>query len=191
MTNFLENNKYFILRHGEAISNKENFMSSYPEKTRNPLTENGKKQIQKTIPELKKKNINLIFSSDLLRTRQTAEIVAENLKLDINFDKRLRECNTGIFNSKLIKEWEGYFKNQDEKFKKRPPQGENREDIKKRVLDFIKNIDQKYKNKNILIISHEDPLFILSGVIKKFSDKEILKNAKELSLSTGELRELM
>jgi len=191
MINFSKNNTYFILRHGEARSNKENFISSWPEKTKNSLTENGKRQIRKVAPELKRKKINLIFSSDLLRTKQSAQIVAKILDLDINYDKRLRECDTGIFNGKLIEEWKSHFKNENEKFKKRPPRGENREDIKKRVLGFIKHINQKYKNKKILIISHGDPLLIFEGAIKNLSEKEILKNISKLSLSTGELREII
>ena len=62
------NNTYFLLRHGEAHSNRDDFVSSWPEKIYNPITSEGKKQIQKIIPALKKEKIELIFSSDLLRT---------------------------------------------------------------------------------------------------------------------------
>ena len=39
------NNKYYLLRHGEAISNAKNIISSWPEKFRNYLTGKGKEQI--------------------------------------------------------------------------------------------------------------------------------------------------
>ncbi len=81
-------NNYFILRHGEARSNRDGFLSSWPEKKHNPVTEKGKKQIQKVIPKLKKEKIDLIFSSDLLRTKQTAQMVAKELGLKINFNTR-------------------------------------------------------------------------------------------------------
>ena len=183
------NNTYFILRHGEARSNKENFVSSWPEKRKNPLTKRGKKQIKKIIPKLKKKNIDLIFSSDLLRTKQTAEIIAKELKIKTKFDKRLRELKAGAFNGISVKNWREFFV-KSERFVKRPPQGENWRDIEKRMVDFLKNIDKKYKNKNILIISHGDPLFLLRGAINKFSEKEILKNVNKLELNTGEFGEL-
>jgi len=183
------NNTYFILRHGEARSNKENFVSSWPEKRKNPLTKRGKKQIKKIIPKLKKKNIDLIFSSDLLRTKQTAEIIAKELKIKTKFDKRLRELKAGAFNGISVKNWREFFV-KSERFVKRPPQGENWRDIEKRMVDFLKNIDKKYKNKNILIISHGDPLFLLRGAINKFSKKEILKNVNKLELNTGEFGEL-
>jgi len=183
-------NNYFILRHGNAFSNKEGFVSSWPEKRKNPLTKKGEKQIQKIIPKLKKEKIDLFFSSDLLRTKQTAEMIAKGLKIKIKFDKRLRERDTGIFNDKSIKEWRSYFKNQAEKSEKRPPQGESRRDIKKRVLDFIKDIDQKYKNKNILIISHEDPLMVLESAVKEMSEKDMIKQWKKLRINPGKYRKL-
>lgn len=185
-------NNYFILRHGEAISNREDFVSCWPEKRENPITEKGKKQVQKTILKLKKEKIDLIFSSDVLRAKQTAQMTAKELGLKINFDKRLREINVGIFNGKSIKEWNSYFVAKVEKFTKRAPGAENRRDIKKRMKDFIKKIDKKYKNKNILIISHENPLIVLQGVVKGFSEKEMVGDKwEELGIDTGECRKLV
>lgn len=184
-------NNYFILRHGEAVSNQGEFCSSWPEKFKNPITKKGKKQIQKIIPRLKKDKIDLIFSSSLLRCEQTAKVIAIELGLKINFDKRLREINFGIFNGKSVKEWNDYFKNRAEKFTKRAPGAENRRDIKKRLMDFIKDINKKYKNKNILIVSHEDILIILQGVVKRFSEKEMIRDKWEkLRIKTGEYRKL-
>ena len=184
-------NNYFILRHGEAVSNKREFCSSCPEKFKNPITKKGKKQIQKIIPRSKKDKIDLIFSSSLLRCEQTAKIIATELGLKINFDKRLREINLGIFNGKSVKEWNDYFKNRAEKFTKRAPGAENRRDIKKRLMDFIKDINKKYKNKNILIVSHEDILIILQGAVKGFSEKEMIRDKWEkLRINTGGCRRL-
>ena len=49
-------NKYFILRHGEAVSNEKGLISSWPEKFNNPLTIKGKKQIKKAAQESKKES---------------------------------------------------------------------------------------------------------------------------------------
>ena len=94
------NNQYYIFRHGEAVSNKKNISSCWPEKFLNPLTKNGKQQIKKAILKIKKLKIDLIFSSDILRTKQTTEIIVKALKLRIKFEKRLIEIKTGIFNGK-------------------------------------------------------------------------------------------
>jgi len=185
-------NNYFILRHGEAISNQKEFCSSWPEKFKNPIIKKGKKQIQKIISRLKKDKIDLIFSSDVLRCKETAQMIAKELDLKINFDKRIREIDMGILNGKSIKKWNDYFKNRAEKFTKRAPGAENRRDIKKRLMDFIKDINKKYKNKNILIVSHEDILIILQGAVKGFSEKEMIRDKWEkLRINTGEYRRLI
>lgn len=183
-------NNYFILRHGGAVSNRDQFVSSWPEKRHNPLTKKGKKQIQKIIPELKKEKIDLIFSSDLLRCKQTAQIIADGLNLEANFDKRLREINVGIFNGRSIEEWDGHFKNRAEKFRKRAPGAENGRDIKERMINFLKEINKQHQNKNILIIGHEDPLIILQGAIKGLLEKKLIKNWEKLRIKTGEYKQL-
>ena len=155
------------------------------------MTQEGRNQIRKIIPQLKKEKIDLIFSSDLLRTKETAQIVAKALKLKINFDKRLREQNVGIFNSKPLEKWYSFFKNEKEMFWKRPPKGENRRDVKKRMLDFLKEIDKKYKNRNILIVSHGDPLFILESAVKGLLEKVMIAKGREKSkIKIGEFKKL-
>ena len=64
------NNKYYLLRHGEAVSNAKNIASSWPEKFNNPLTKRSKEKIIEAAEELENKKIDLIFASDLLRTKK-------------------------------------------------------------------------------------------------------------------------
>lgn len=184
------NNKYFILRHGEALSNKKRIVSCFPEKFYNPLTLDGRKQIKDIIPRLKKKKIDLIFSSNVLRTCQTAGIVAKELKIKPKQDKRLTECDFGVFNGKSIDEFRKFFWGR-ERFKKKSPKGETYVEIKKRMYDFLKDIDKKYSNKNILIVSHEAPLTQLEAKIKGVSSQEFFKKyPKKTRIKPGELRRL-
>jgi broad specificity phosphatase PhoE len=182
------NNQYYLLRHGEARSNKIRIFSSYPEKFHNPLTNYGKNQIEKLAQKFKKEKIDLIFSSDLLRTKQTAEIVAKQLKLKINFDRRLREINFGAFNNQAEDGWVCFFENEKEKYTKRPKNGENFRDVRKRSLEFLKFINGKYKNKKILIVSHGGNLFELYGIIKNLKEDERVKSRAKLLFKKGELR---
>jgi len=46
-------------------------------------------------------------------------------------------------------EYKNFFSGPLEEFYKRPPGGENLTDVKKRMLEFIKDIDGRYQNKNI------------------------------------------
>jgi len=191
------NNKYYILRHGEALSNVKDIVSSWPEKFNNHLTKKGREMIKESAQQLKNtcaeqgRSINLIFTSPLLRTKQTAEIVGEALKIKPKIDKRLREVGFGKLSNGPIDTLWNFFKNEEERIKKRPPKGETYVEILDRLVNFLKDTDKKYKNKNILIISHEGPLVLLEGKVMGLSLKETIKKfPSEKRIHKGEIREL-
>jgi len=158
-------NKYYLLRHGEAVSNVKVVISCWPEKFHNPLTRKGVAKIKNVAKELQGKNIDLIFSSPLLRTKETAGIVANNLDLKVKYDKRLRELEVGAYNGKPVEEFLRYFKDRKERITKAVPKGENYSDVLERIFDFLKDINKKYKGKTILIVSHQAPLLLLLGKV--------------------------
>src|SRR3989344_5492080 len=91
------------MRHGEALSNTGHIISCWPEKFNNPLTPEGKKQAKEGAKALKDKNIDFIFSSDILRAMETAWIVAGILGITaVHPDARLREYNIGVLNGMPI-----------------------------------------------------------------------------------------
>ena len=206
-------NQYYIIRHGHSLGNTKNIASCWPEKSRLPLTKKGKQEIKEVVKELKKRKvdelrssprcadacvIDLIFSSDLLRTKQTAEIIGKELGIKPKTDKRLREVNVGIFNGRPIDEI-GKFWDEElpplEHYKKRfqiaPPQGETYADIEERLSNFIKETEKKYKGKNILVVGHQRPLTLLEKVTYNHSFKKFVKIILEKKeIKTGELRKL-
>ncbi len=189
-------NCYFILRHGETIyqtKKKDLSYPSFPEKPPIKLTKNGENQIKAAVKKLKKENVDLIFSSDFFRTKQTAKIAAKELALKINFDKRLRDINLGIYHGRAKKEfYQNLPENPTEIFYKKIPGGESWLDCQKRMLSFLKEIDKKYKGKTILIVSHGDPLWLLWGAVRNYSQKKLLeiKLEKRNYPKVGELRKL-
>ncbi len=191
-------NHYFILRHGEAFSNKKEVCSCWPERFHNPLSKKGKEEVKKAgerlFKILKGRKIDLIFASDILRTKQTAKIISEKINVKPKYDKRLREFNVGDYNAQPIKEIRKILPNTFDRFKKKLPGGETYSEIKKRIESFLKEIEKKYSHKNILIISHQVPLAFIEGIIKGMSDKEIfdsfLANC-DSRMRTAEIRELI
>ncbi len=168
-------NQYHILRHGQTIYQTKKRDIIYPcfGNDSVELTKQGEAQIEKVAKILKKEKIDLIFSSDFLRTKQTANIIAQKLKLKIVFDKRLRDVNLGVWHGKSKKEFYQVFPRTEEKrFYERPLEGESWLDCKKRILNFINEINQKYQNKKILIISHGDVLWLLEGAMKGLENKQ-------------------
>ena len=182
-------NRYFLLRHGEARSNRDKILSCWPEKEKIKLTAKGEKQAKKAAEILKKKNIQLIFASDLARTKETAEIVSEKIKIPVNLDERLREYNVGVFNGEPTDKFSDFIGEPINKFSRTPENGENLNDIRKRMMSFVLEIEKKYKNKNILIVGHGDPLWVLEGAVQGLNENEIMKIADRY-IKVGEPREI-
>ena len=183
-------NRYLLLRHGESLMNVNGIIvSQVPEKIPSPLTEKGRKEIEKLAKKLKNEKIDLIFSSDLQRTKETAQIIGEILNIKPIFSKKLREINAGIFEGKSLKEYQSFWENYSQRFQKRPKGGENYQDVKKRVFKFIKELENKYQGKTILIISHARPLLMLEAAVLGLDIKETEKLEKR-KLKTGQFREI-
>jgi len=186
-------NKYFVMRHGEADHNIEQVVSvkyDYP----HHLTNKGKKQAEDATKSVSE-NVDLIFSSDFVRAKETAEIVATELgvsKDNIIFDKRLREVDAGEFHLRPIKEYRDYFSSQEEKFYKKTPGGEDLTEMKNRLMDFLYETENNYQNKNILIITHEYGGWLLEAGSQGADPKKAsaIKTEDDF-IKTGEVRELL
>ena len=144
--------KLIIVRHGQTQMNADGlfFGKLDPE-----LTDLGKEQAQSAREKLKAFNYDNIYSSDLKRASQTADIV-NYLNKEIIYDSRLQEINFGIFEGLTYSEikekypedckesevnWETYnFRT-----------GESPREMQARAVSFIKSLDLKKDN---LIVTH-------------------------------------
>ncbi len=171
-------NKYFVMRHGESESNIKNNMHgvvSSRAETVDHLTLKGQAQVGKTAKYLKGKKFDLIFVSPFMRTRETLDILKKNLGFkdeQIIFDERLVELNAGDFEGKPWDEYRGMFKNEKDRFMSPIHGGESLLDVKKRMGDFIYELEEKYQDKKILIISHGSPLWMFFCVLNGFNVDE-------------------
>ena len=157
-------NKLFLVRHGEAESNVKNILNSDLNQNHYALTKNGKERVEKLAKELKGEKIDLIFSSPFLRTKQTAEIITKETGVEIIVDERLRELEVGDFEGKTIEKFDAVFPTEESRAQKASFGVETGENIRKRLENFLKEINEKYKNKNIVIVSHGDPIQIFYGL---------------------------
>ncbi|MDI6591720.1 MAG: isoleucine--tRNA ligase [Patescibacteria group bacterium] len=187
------NNNYYLFRHGHSLRQVKKISSCWPEKFPCPLTEKGKRKVLEAAKKLKNKKIDLIFSSDLLRTKESAEIIAKEIGAKIIFNKRLREYNIGIFNGKPPQLSWKYLEKKKDWIGTKIPKGESLIDLRKRIYSFLEEVNKKYQNKNILIVSHELPLTILEGTLKAYSLEEILelrRKKKIKVIKTGQFRKI-
>jgi len=186
------NNTYLLLRHGQTPyqAERKGIIYPWPEPSPILLTKKGEGEVKKSAQKLKKEKIDMIYSSDISRTRQTAGIVSKELGLEIIFDVRLRDIDHGIYKGGPQEEYLRFFSNSKERLSKRPPQGENWDDVRRRMTNILEEIDKKYKNKRILIVSHKGPLWILETAGKKLGGDSFLE-MKQKGLPTGQFRELL
>ncbi len=191
-------NKYFVCRHGEAENNTQDVLSAVADFPHH-LTEKGRKQVEIAAKSIKNKKIDLIISSPFVRAKETAEIMSKILGLNkdkIIIENRIHELDSGVWNGKSLKDFIKYHKNKD-RFSEKIEGGESYRDIKKRMGDALYDFEKKYNGKNILIVTHSTPAFLLYaaslGLNRKQTIKErgtnehYLDNAKVLELDFSPL----
>jgi len=169
-------NKFLVVRHGEAESNVLGILSSNP-KVNHHLTEKGKEQAKDAVKNFGKEKIDIIYCSPFVRTRETAEIIAEQIgypKEKIVFDERLHEIYVGVLDGKPDAEYQAFFESRDAKFWKTPEGGENYTTVKNRMTDFLYDINSKNENKNILIVSHNTPIWLMFGGASGMTPEQLM-----------------
>ncbi|PJE64763.1 MAG: hypothetical protein COU90_00640 [Candidatus Ryanbacteria bacterium CG10_big_fil_rev_8_21_14_0_10_43_42] len=168
-------NTFFVLRHGERndLDGSGNGISDvkYVKITHDPeapihMTDKGKNDISNIARQLLKDGgVDVIYASDFVRTRETAEIVAHITGAKIVYDERLRELRHGTeFEGKEVREYLAYFGNDHHnRIANAPKGGESLHDVQERMVNAVRDIDKKHEGKRILIVSHGDPLWVLEA----------------------------
>lgn len=146
----------YLTRHGETDWNEKRLIQGH---TDIPLNKKGEKQAKELGKELKNINFNVAFSSDLLRAKNTAEIIIAKKKINVGTIKALRERNFGRFEGKHLIELRKTFGEvmliTVEKQKKLQLfDVENDEEIIARLIPFMKKIASNYLGKNVLMVTH-------------------------------------
>lgn len=150
--------RLIMLRHGQTIFNATRRMQGQLD---TELSDVGIKQAQAAARYVETLNIGHVVASDLQRARITAEIIAENLHVDLTVDKRLRETDLG--------EWMGLGHDEvDRKYPGAralwrhdatwaPPGGESRVDVARRarsVIDELMRTFTDWDDSTVLVVAH-------------------------------------
>jgi broad specificity phosphatase PhoE len=129
--------------------------------TDTPLTDLGRKQAEQIGLKLKERinsNDCILYSSDLLRASQTAEIIGRHLELETTKNSGLREINTGVATGKT-KEWAkanrkprtgDVFNIDHQEFE----EGETARQFYARVCGCIDGIYASDNDKDLVIVTH-------------------------------------
>ncbi|PJE57880.1 MAG: isoleucine--tRNA ligase [Candidatus Portnoybacteria bacterium CG10_big_fil_rev_8_21_14_0_10_36_7] len=150
--------KLIFVRHGEAEQNVKSICNGDIKNNKYHLTDRGVNDAKELAEKLSKEKIDIIFSSDFLRTRETAEIISKGCEAEIIFDERLREINIGEFEGGSVADSRAFRDPKSDYYNVVFPKGESLAEVGKRMSDFIVEITNKYAGKNILVVSHQDPI---------------------------------
>ena len=156
-------NNYFLMRHGEIEGNKNDQVSS-DVRAKTPLTPDGAASVLLSARELAGERMDFIISSPFDRTQESARIVARELGLkpdSLIIDPRLGEINTGNFTGGTWQQYWSRYSSSEARWTEHPYGGENKTDMQKRIEEFLKDSESRYRDKRILIISHGLPLVML------------------------------
>lgn len=168
-------NQYLLMRHGESESNVAGVVSAKKENP-DPLTDHGVEQVTEAARDITD-SVDLIIHSGFVRTKQTAELVAETLGLSpeqVIADERMAELDIGsIYDGKSWSEYETEFTSFADRYTVRPTGGiENRRDVQVRTGDFLFELEQTYQGKTILVIAHGGSLFGLQSAARGLTPAE-------------------
>lgn len=158
-------NRYYLMRHGESIANKEGLIVSSPNNAINRygLTTNGANQVLEAALNTRLDDNAIIVSSDYKRAIESANIMHSVISTSspIVIEPLLRERDFG--------QWElsddSYYNNVWQQDIKSPnTRVNNVESVQQtlsRGLQVIKKLESMHQEKKILLVGHGDVLQIL------------------------------
>lgn len=141
--------KLYVIRHGLTKCNVEN---KYNGNLDEDINEEGIKQAIKMSEYVKDLNIDFIICSPMKRTKHTCRLINVN-HLDVFYDDRIIERDCGILTGQDLGDfydtdyWNYYSEKEVEGL-------ETIKDLFQRVHLFIDEIKEKYKDKNVLLVTH-------------------------------------
>ena len=179
--------KIFVVRHGQTNYNLQNLCNNDPS-IDVFLTEDGVKQAEGVAEELKDKQFEAIFISNLRRTKQTAEIINRHHKALIIEDLRIGDRKTG-FESKPAEVFYDAVKAAPDGLNAKFNGGESFSEEKARVFAFIDELANGGYT-SVLIVTHAEIMKLIFGYFYGLKDEDMwemndFKNTEVITLTAG------
>jgi broad specificity phosphatase PhoE len=137
----------YLVRHGETALNKSGVLRGLADP---PLDETGRSQAQRLGAALGPRGLAAVFSSPLLRARQTAQPVAERARLEVAVDQCLLDRDygpwTGISRESVTDRWGSVD---------RAPGVEPRPVVRDRAVRGLTGIARRHPGGIVVVVSHD------------------------------------
>ena len=148
--------KIILIRHGKTDWNGEWKLQGH---SNIELSPEGIAEAELLAANFPFQTVNAIYSSDLIRAKATAEILAQRFNLQIHTTSALRETNFGDWEGKTLAEikkidpinYENFFTNPEAL---KINNAENFSQVQQRAMHAIKKIIAAHQNGNIIVVAH-------------------------------------
>ena len=156
----------FAVRHGETEWNVVGKQQGHLD---SPLTQSGITQAHALADGLHGKGIEVVYSSDLGRALQTAQIIAARLDLDVDLDPRLRERHLGSMQGLTKDEFRQQYPDEWAAFDSGDPDycfpgGESARQRYERSVACVEELAQRNPGRKLLVVAHGG---VLNGLFYK------------------------
>ena len=152
-----------LQRHGSTPLNENN---SFRSRMDPPLDDEGIKQAEKAAKNIAREGfeVKMIISSPLLRAVQTADIIAEELDMDVVQDRGLISWDLGFLSGKDKDEYDDILNFYVDNPTKKVPEGESLDDLEKRTFEFF---SESLKNDDLMIyVTHTSNVITVENLIR-------------------------
>ena len=161
-----------VVRHGETVWNEIGKQQGWVD---TELSELGRTQAQAIADALAGVHFDALYSSDLGRAMQTAEILAAELGLEILTDARLRERNLGIMQGLTMAEFEQKHPEQYAQFRGGDPNyvipdGESIRQRHERNIICAEELARHHVGQRLLIVAHGG---VLNSLFRRATGQDI------------------
>ena len=152
----MKETEIILIRHGETEWNSQKRMQGH---SNSDLSEVGMGQIQALGELMKNVSFDHIYSSDSLRTSQTAEAITQYSGHTLQFDQRIREKNLGVFEGLTSTEAKERHPEVYRLFKTAGAnyvidEGESTQQLLERALEFIEEIRLRHPQERVVMVTH-------------------------------------
>lgn len=146
----------YLIRHSVRFNNKNilQYNTEQNKTIRNEkiiLSVEGEKRAETLSNEKELQNIDIAYTSNCVRTLQTAKYLLEKQKLKANIDERFDERRSGKPNDDIVKDW-WLRQYTDENYKTEG--GESQKEVRERFTEAFNEVLEANKGKRIAIFSH-------------------------------------
>ncbi|HXG83411.1 MAG TPA: histidine phosphatase family protein [Pyrinomonadaceae bacterium] len=152
----MSSTRLIIIRHGETVWNLEGRKHGQLD---SPLTALGIRQAKALAQRMTEESFAALYSSDLGRAVETAEIIAARTNHEIIFDRRLRERNFGVFqgltDEEVIEKYPlEHQAREADKINYVIPGGESLKRYSTRVVNCLEEVAARREGQSVALVTH-------------------------------------